>query len=318
MMLKSGELEKLYRGLVLARRLEEKMLEISASGKKLQEHVHSGLGMEATGVGTCTFLRKDDYVIATHRGYSNKIAKGISLKKMLAEFYGKKSGYSKGKDSHHLTAKEVNFVGKWGLIGGQFPIAVGLGYAAQAKGDGQVCVIFFGDGASNRGTFHEALNLASLWKLPIVWVCENNQYSVTTPFARHTAAEKIADYAKVYRMPGHTVDGNDVLAVHEAVQKAVKRAREGKGPSLVELITYRFRAHAEKMEEPRSQEEIDQWKTKDPIARFEKKLMKAGVLTEKKVEKIDREVRIEIEEAIRFAEESPAPEPEVAFEDLFA
>ena len=318
MKLKSEELEKLYEGLVLARRLEEKMLEIFASGKKVQEHVHSGLGMEAVGIGTLSFLRKDDYVIATHRGYSNKIAKGISLKKMLAEFYGKKDGYSRGKDSHHFTAKEVNLIGKWGLIGGQFPIAVGLGFAAQAKGDGQVCVIFFGDGATNRGTFHEALNLASLWKLPIVWVCENNQYSVTTPFARHTAAEKIADYAKVYRMPGCTVDGNDVLAVHEATQKAVKRARKGKGPSLVELITYRFRTHAERMEEPRSQEEIEQWKTKDPIARFEEKLMKVGVLTEKEVERINREVQINIEEAIRFAEESPEPEPEVAFEDLFA
>ena len=182
MKLKSGELEKLYRGLVLARRLEEKMLEISASGRNYKSMFTVVWEWRLSGVGTCTFLRKDDYVIATHRGYSNKIAKGISLKKMLAEFYGKKSGYGKGKDSHHLTAKEVNFVGKWGLIGGQFPIAVGLGFAAQAKGDGQVCVIFFGDGASNRGTFHEALNLASLWKLPIVWVCENNQYSVTTSF----------------------------------------------------------------------------------------------------------------------------------------
>jgi pyruvate dehydrogenase E1 component alpha subunit len=151
-----------------------------------------------------------------------------------------------------------------------------------------------------------------------VWVCENNQYSVSTSFANHTAAEKIADYAKVYRIAGSRVDGNDVVAVHESVQEAVQRARRGEGPSLVELVTYRYKAHAERMEETRSQAEIDEWKTKDPVARFKKKLMKEGVLTEKDVEKIGEEVRAEIDEAIKFAEESPFPEPEVAFEDLFA
>jgi TPP-dependent pyruvate/acetoin dehydrogenase alpha subunit len=317
MSIKSQDMLKLYRGLVLARAFEEKMLELQPTGK-LQEHVHSGLGMEAVGIGVCTFLRTDDYVIATHRGYANKIGKGISLKKMMAEFYGRKDGYSKGKDSHHLTAKEVNMVGKWGLIGGQFPIGVGLGVAARAKGKGQVCVIFFGDGASNRGTLHEALNLSSLWKLPIIWVCENNQYSLTTAVSRHTAAERIADYARAYRMPGNTVDGNDVIAVHTAVQKAVKRARKGEGPSFLELMTYRFKMHAEGMEEIRPQEEIGEWKRRDPVATFRKDLMDQGILTDGDVQKIDREVQEEIEEAIRFAEESPRPEREVAFEDLFA
>lgn len=317
MVLKSQDLVKLYRGLVLARTLEEKMLEVQSSGK-LQEHVHSGLGMEAVGIGACTFLRKNDYVIATHRGYSTKIGKGLSLKRMLAEFYGKKDGYSKGRDSHHLTAKEVNFIGKWGLIGAQFPIAVGLGVAAQAKGEGQVCVIFFGDGSSNRGTLHEAFNLSSLWKLPIVWVCENNRYSVTTPLARHTAAEKIADYARAYRMPGDTVDGNDVVAVHNSVQKAVERARKGEGPSLVELMTYRFRVHAEGMDEIRSQEEIGEWESKDPVVAFREELLEQGILTGDDVRKIDGEVHADIEEAIKFAEGSPRPEPEAAFEDLFA
>jgi pyruvate dehydrogenase E1 component alpha subunit len=293
------------------------MLELSLTGE-LQEHTHSGWGMEAVGVGTCTFLRKDDYVIATHRGYAHKIAKGVSLERMLAEFYGKKSGYGKGKDSHHLTAMEVSFIGKWGLIGSQFPIATGLGVAAQAEGKGRVCVIFFGDGSSNRGTFHESLNLSSLWKLPIVWVCENNQYSMSTPVARHTAAENVASYAQSYGFPGITIDGNDVLAVHESVQHAVARARRGDGPSLVELMTHRLRPHLEGIEETRPQEVIDAMKANDPVEQFRRKLMEKGVLTEDADKRMHEESGRKIEDAIKFAEKSPPPEPEVAFEDLFA
>jgi len=317
MILKDKHLLRLYKQLVLARAFEETMLELPKS-VKLQEVVHSGLGMEAVGIGTLTFLREDDYVIPTHRGYANKIGKGISLKRMLAEFYGKMGGYSKGKDSHHMTVKEVNLIGKWGLIGGQFPIAVGLGVAAQFEGRGQVCVIFFGDGCSNRGTFHEALNLSSLWKLPIIWVCENNQYSITTPIARHTAAATIASYAHSYRMPGRIVDGMDVIAVHNAVQKAVRRARKGEGPSLLDMVTYRFRSHHERTEEIRPGKEINQWKEKDPVTTFKRDLMEKNILTEGAAKSINEEVRIEIEEAIRYAEQSPCPDPGVAFEDLFA
>ncbi len=317
MTLKKGDLLKLYRGLVLSRNFEEKILELYGMSK-IHEMPHSGIGMEAVGIGALTFLRRDDYAMATHRGYAKQIGKGVSLKRMLAEFYGKKDGYGKGKDSHHFTAMEVNLIGKWGLIGSQFPLAVGLGMAAQVKGEGQVCVVLFGDGSSNRGTFHESLNLASVWKLPIVWVCENNGYSSTTPISRHTAAENIADYAKGYHMPGTIVDGNDVIAVHEAIQKAAKRARRGEGPSLIELITYYTKSHNEKQSEIRPPEEIKKWRRKDPVLLFRNKLMKGGVLTKKIADEIDEEVRLEIEEAVRFAEASSAPEPGMAFEDLFA
>jgi acetoin:2,6-dichlorophenolindophenol oxidoreductase subunit alpha len=317
MALKNDDLLKLYRGLILSRNFEEKVLELYRTSK-IHEMPHSGIGMEAVGIGALTFLRKDDYAISTHRGYSKQIGKGVSLKRMLAEFYGRQDGYGRGKDSHHFTATEVNLIGKWGLIGSQFPLAVGLGLAAQVKGEGQVCVILFGDGCSNRGTFHESLNLASVWKLPIVWVCENNGYSSTTPMSRHTAAENIADYAKGYRMPGITVDGNDVIAVHEAIQKAAKRARRGGGPSLIELITYYTRSHNEKQNETRPPEEIKKWRRKDPVLLFREKLMKSGLLTKKIAEEIDEQVCSEIEEAVRFAEASPAPEPGIAFEDLFA
>jgi pyruvate dehydrogenase E1 component alpha subunit len=316
MELNKEEFLLLYRRLILTRAFEEKVVELFAAGK-IQEHPHSGLGMEAVGIGALTFLRQDDYAIPTHRGYSKQIGKGVSLKKMLAEFYGKNDGYGKGKDSHHLTAKEVNVIGKWGLIGAQFTIAVGLGISAQAKGQGQICAIFFGDGSSNRGTFHEALNLSSLWKLPILWLCENNRYSATTPIEGHTAAENIADYAKSYRIPGITIDGNDVIAVHEAVQKAAERARRGEGPSLIELTTYRIRSHNERSKEIRPQSEIDEWKKKDPVLTFRRQLIEKGILREGDVEKIAKDVETEIEEAVRFAEQSSPPEPKVAFEDLF-
>jgi len=317
MTLTKEDLLLFYARLVLARAFEEKVLELFAAGK-LQENPHSGVGMETIGIGACTFLRPDDYMIPTHRGYSKQIGKGVSIKKMLAEFSGKKDGYGKGKDSHHFTAKEVNVIGKWGLLGAQFSIGVGLGISAQAKGDGQICAIFFGDGASNRGTFHEALNLSSLWKLPILWICENNRYSSTTLMENHTAAENIADYAKGYRMPGTTLDGNDVVAVHETVQKAAEIARRGGGPSLVEFMTYRFRSHNERQKEMRPQSEIDEWIKKDPIVSFRQKLMEKGILKKEDVEKIAKDVQKEIEEAVKFAEQSPRPEPRVAFEDLFA
>lgn len=316
-MLNNTSLLKLYRRLVLARAFEEKMLELRLT-VKLQETVHSGLGMEAVGIGALTFLREDDYVIATHRGYANKIGKGVSAKKLLADFYGKKDGYCKGRDSHHLTVKEINFIGKWGLIGGQFPLGAGLGIAAQFNGRQQVCLVFFGDGASNRGTFHEALNLSALWKLPIIWVCENNQYSFTTPISRHTAAKSIASYAETYQIAGETADGNNVIEVYTAIQKAVERARKGEGPSIVEFITYRIRPHHEGTEEVRIQSEIEGWKNRDPVINFEKELLGKRVLDEEEIRRIREEIKLEIEEAVKFAEESPRPDPETAFEDLYA
>ncbi len=316
-MLNHTDLLKLYRRLVLARAFEEKMLELRLT-VKLQETVHSGLGMEAVGIGALTFLREDDYVIATHRGYANKIGKGVCIKKLLADFYGKKDGYCKGRDSHHLTVKEINFIGKWGLIGGQFPLATGLGIAAQMNGKQQVCLAFFGDGSSNRGTFHESLNLSALWKLPIIWACENNQYAFTTPISGHTAAKSIVSYAETYQIAGETADGNNVMEVYAAIQKAVARARRGEGPSIVECLTYRVRPHHEGTEEVRIPSEIEEWKERDPVMIFEKELLAKRVLGEEDTRRIREEVKLEIEEAVRFAEASPSPGPETAFEDLYA
>ncbi len=316
-MLNHTDLLRLYRRLVLARAFEEKMLELRLT-VKLQETVHSGLGMEAVGIGALTFLREDDYVIATHRGYANKIGKGVCIKKLLADFYGKQDGYCKGRDSHHLTVQELHFIGKWGLIGGQFPLATGLGIAAQMNGKQQVCLAFFGDGSSARGTFHESLNLSALWKLPIIWACENNQYAFTTPIGGHTAAKSIVSYASTYQMAGEIVDGNNVMEVYAAVQKAVARARRGEGPSIVECLTYRVRPHHEGTEEVRIPDEIEEWKGRDPVLSFEKELLTKGVLKGEEIRKIREEVKLEIEEAVKFAEASPRPDPQTAFEDLYA
>jgi TPP-dependent pyruvate/acetoin dehydrogenase alpha subunit len=311
------DLLKLYRRLVLARAFEEKMLVLRLT-VKLQETVHSGLGMEAVGIGALTFLREDDYVIATHRGYANKIGKGVSVKKLMADLYGKEDGYCKGRDTHHLTVKELNFIGKWGLLGAQFPLAAGLGIAAQLNGKQQVCLALFGDGCSNRGTFHESMNLSALWKLPIVWACENNQYAFTTPISSHTAAKSIASYAGTYQIAGETVDGNNVIEVYAAIQKAVARARKGEGPSIVECLTYRVRPHHEGTEEVRTPSEIEGWKGRDPVISFEKELLAKGVLKEEEIRRIREEVKLEIEEAVKFAEASPRPDPETAFKDLYA
>lgn len=317
MVLNNDDLLKLYRRLVLARAFEEKMLELRLK-VKLQETIHSGLGMEAVGIGALAVLRKDDFVVTTHRGYANKIGKGICIKKFLADLYGKKEGYCKGRDSHHLTVKEINMIGKWGLIGAQFPLTTGLGIAAQFNGKQQVCLAFFGDGCSNRGTFHESLNLSSLWKLPIIWACENNEYSFTTPISSHTAAKSIASYAETYQIAGETVDGNDIIAVYMAVQKAVDRARRGEGPSIVEFLTYRIRSHFEGSEEVRAQSEIEGWKERDPVITFEKALLEKGILKNEDTRRIRKEIAGEIEDAVKFAEESAEPDPESVFEDLYA
>jgi TPP-dependent pyruvate/acetoin dehydrogenase alpha subunit len=317
MVLNNDDLLRLYRRLVLARAFEEKILELQLK-VKLQETVHSGLGMEAVGIGALAVLKEDDFVVTTHRGYANKIGKGICIKKFLADLYGKKDGYCKGRDSHHLTVKEINIIGKWGLIGAQFPLAVGLGIAAQFNGKKQVCLAFFGDGSSNRGTFHESLNLSALWKLPIIWACENNQYSFTTPISSHTAAKSIASYAETYLIAGETVDGNDVMAVYMAVQKAVERARRAEGPSIVEFLTYRIRSHFEGSEEVRSQSEIEAWKERDPVITFEKALLGKGILLNEDIRRIRKEIAGEIEGAVKFAEEAAEPGPESVLEDLYA
>lgn len=324
MALEKEQLIRLYTNLVRARKLDETVVKGIAEGKTVA-FFHSGQGEEAVGVGGCTFLREDDYIYPHHRGHgvAHVISKGMSPKAFIAEHYGRATGGAGGIAGFHAAAPELGIMGAAGTIGSQFPVSLGWGLAAKKRDRGQVVVCFFGDGSSNRGTLHEAMNAAALWKLPIVWVCHNNLYAQFMPIKDAYPKENIADLAAGYGMPAAVVDGQDVVAVHEAVQAAVARARAGEGPTLVECKTYRYRAHVEGVPdvshaEPRPAEEVEAWKKRDPIKLFRERLLEQGVLSQDDVERIDREVETETDEAERFAMDSPVPDPAVLQRALYA
>ncbi|MBM4049567.1 MAG: thiamine pyrophosphate-dependent dehydrogenase E1 component subunit alpha [Planctomycetes bacterium] len=271
--------------------------------------LHSYIGEEAIAVGVCACLRKDDYVFSTHRGHGHFIAKGGDVKRMLAELQGKATGCSRGRGgSMHLFDPEIGFLGGNGIVGGGIPLALGSAYSAWYRGSDQVTVCFFGDGAASQGTFHEALNLAGLWKLPVVFVCENNCYAVTTGVGETISIANVADRAAGYGLPGKVVDGNDLLAVHEAANAAVARARSGDGASLLECKTYRVDPHCMVLPETRATDELAGWKQKDPIARFEKWLEGQGAGTPADFARVRDEASRDVDEAERFAAQSPYPD----------
>jgi len=310
---------QMYTTMYRIRQFESKLQQFFADGK-IPGFVHLYLGEEAVAAGACAALEKEDYITSTHRGHGHLIAKGGDLKKMMAEIYGKSTGYCKGKGgSMHIADVDLGILGANGIVGGGGPIAAGAGMAIQYRGDSQVAVCFFGDGASNQGTTQEALNLASAWQLPVVFVNENNGYGISCHISKSMAITDIADRAAGYDMPGVIVDGNDVIAVHEAISAAVDRARKGEGPSLVECKTYRWRGHFEgdacTYREPG---ELEDWVKKDPIPRFAQKMLDDKILTQKELDQLHADIDTELKEAIAFAEESPLPEPADMFEDIYA
>jgi len=316
------EKEKLidmYRVMLRIRVFEDRVYKEFAAGH-IGGFVHLYTGEEAVATGACANLRIDDYITSTHRGHGHLIAKGGKTDRMMAELYGKKTGYNKGKGgSMHIADLDVGILGASGIVAAAIPIAGGAALSAKMRGTDQVTVCFFGDGACNTSRFHEGVNLASIWKLPIVYVIENNMYAETTPISYAANIPNIADRAAAYGIPGVTVDGNDVLAVYEAAGEAVTRARKGEGPTLVECKTCRHHGHYEgDTDTYRTKEELDECKKRDPIPRFRKKLVEMGVLTEKEADKIEQEINEEIEEAVKFAEESPLPAPEETLEDVYA
>lgn len=282
--------------------------------------VHLYIGEEAIATGVCANLTKSDYIESTHRGHGHTLAKGADLNRAMAEIFGKKTGLCKGKGgSMHIADFSVGMLGANGVVGGGFNLAVGAALAIKMQNRKEVSVVFFGDGASNRGTFHEAANLAAAWKLPVIFVCENNQYASTTPHGTQTSVENISDRAVGYGMPGVIVDGNDVFAVYEVTKEAVERARNGGGPTLIEAKTYRIKGHfVGDPELYRSREEVNkQFENNDPIKRFEKKALQENLLTKKEMEAIKEEVKREIEEALGFAQNSPYPDEDELFTDLY-
>ena len=282
--------------------------------------IHLYAGEEAVAVGVCSNLNVDDYITSTHRGHGHCIAKGADLKRTMAEILGKKTGYCKGKGgSMHIADFAVGMLGATAVVGAGLPIAVGAGLSAKLRRTSQVVACFFGEGASNQGTFHESLNMASVWKLPVVFVCENNLYAMGTRQSRVMNVQNIADRAVAYGIQGVTVDGNDVLAVHEAARTAVERARTGMGPTLIECKTYRHKGHSRV--DPgkyRPKEEVDEWLAKDPIKRLRQTMVDNKIVTQTEIDSIEKEVADEVADAVKFALESPYPKGEEALEDVYA
>lgn len=311
---------EMYRQMVRIRKFEEKICEDYAKGL-IPGLAHLYIGEEAVAVGVCSALRPDDYITSTHRGHGHCVAKGGDIKQMMAEIYGRTTGYCKGKGgSMHIADLNLGILGANGIVGAGIPIAVGAALSAKMRKTEQVTVSFFGDGATNQGTFHEGLNMASLWELPVVFVCENNMYGLGTRQSRHQKIDDISIRATSYDMPGLSVDGNDIDEVYQAAVEAVERARSGKGPTLIECKTYRWRGHhegdANQGAKYRSKEEIEEWKKLCPIPRLEQKLQKEGIKAEE-LEQIQREVQNEIDEAVDFSLDCTIPTLEDVLEDVY-
>ncbi|EKF41878.1 thiamine pyrophosphate-dependent dehydrogenase E1 component subunit alpha [Nitratireductor indicus] len=301
-----GALRKMY----LIRRFEEGAEESYMRGL-IHGTMHLSIGQEASAMGICLGLTDDDQITSTHRGHGHSIAKGADVSRMFAEFFGKTTGYCRGRGgSMHIADVTKGNLGANGIVAGGIPIAVGAALTAKKMKNGKVVVSFFGDGANNEGAFHEALNMASIWKLPVVFVCENNGYGMSTSVARATAVKNIADRAAAYAMPGEIVDGNSVADVAAAAHRAIERARNGEGPSLIECKTYRYRGHSKSdRNRYRTKEEIEEWMTqRDPIEHFEEELQEFGVIDLAGIEAIREDVAKEIAAGIEFAKESPMPD----------
>jgi pyruvate dehydrogenase E1 component alpha subunit len=315
---KDALLEMFYL-MVKIRRVEERLLDLFAQGK-IPGFIHVSIGQEAVPVGVCSCLKPGDFISTTHRGHGHALAKGADLKRFMAEIFGRRDGYCRGRGgSMHVASSELGLIGSNGIVGGGIPISLGTAFASVYKGNDRVTVSFFGDGASNEGTFHESLNLAALWDLPVVFCCENNEWAEFTPKSVHMRIEKISERATSYGIPGVTVDGDDVLSVLEEAARAIARARKGEGPTLLECKTHRWFGHfAGDAQKYRSSKEIEEAKGFDPLLRFQETLFKLGTLKPEDVERLELKVRSEIDEAVAFALNSPIPADESLLEDVYS
>jgi pyruvate dehydrogenase E1 component alpha subunit len=310
---------RLLNQMILVRRFEEKCAESYSLGK-IGGFCHLYIGQEAVAVGALSALRPDDYVLTSYRDHGHALVKGTSPDEVMAELYGKASGCSSGKGgSMHLFDADVNFLGGHAIVGGQIPLATGVAFASKYKGTDQVTLCFFGEAAVNQGAFHESLNLAQLWKLPCIYICENNQYGMGTSLDRAMSLQDVSQKARAYEMASEFVDGMDVLAVREAVERAIERARRDYLPTLLEVRTYRFMGHS--MSDPgnyRTRAEIEKHQERDPVKLFTASLREKGILDDQRLADIEKEVREQVEHAVRFADESPEPDPAELYTHVFA
>ena len=314
-----AELVALYRQMILIRRFEEKAAEVYVAGK-IGGFCHLYIGQEAVAVGSISAIRQDDYVLGSYREHGQALAKGMSARSIMAELYGKVTGCSKGKGgSMHMFDKELNFLGGHAIVGGQIPLATGLAFASKYQGKDQVTLCYFGEAAVNQGAFHESLNMAQLWKLPCIYICENNQYGMGTSVDRAMSLQDIAQKACAYEIASEFVDGMDVLAIREATERAVERGRKQYLPTLLEIRTYRFMGHS--MSDPgkyRTRAEIEKYQERDPIKLLAASLIEEKITDDATLEKIDKEAKDEVEDAVKFAEESPFPAAEELYTDVYS
>ncbi|MGH9944297.1 MAG: pyruvate dehydrogenase (acetyl-transferring) E1 component subunit alpha, partial [Pyrinomonadaceae bacterium] len=305
--------------MVLIRRFEEKSAEAYTLGK-IGGFCHLYIGQEAVAVGSISALRPDDYVITSYRDHGHALARGTSPDEVMAELYGRAGGCSSGKGgSMHLFDRDANFLGGHGIVGGQIPLATGFAFASKYQGTDRVTLCYFGEAAVNQGAFHESLNMAQLWKLPCIYICENNQYGMGTAIKRGMSLSDVSQKACAYDMSSEFVDGMDVLAVREATLRAVERARTESLPSLIEVRTYRFMGHS--MSDPgnyRTRAEIEKYQERDPIKVFRQSLEQKGVIEKAEYDEIERRVKEEVERAVKFADSSPEPAPEELFTHIYA
>lgn len=317
--LDKDQLVELYRQMLLIRRFEEKSAEAYVAGK-IGGFCHLYIGQEAVGVGTISAIRKDDYVLASYREHGLALAKGMTARAIMAELFGKATGCSKGKGgSMHMFDKSLGFLGGHAIVGGQIPLATGTAFATKYQGTDQVTLCYFGEAAVNQGAFHESLNMAQLWKLPVIYICENNQYGMGTSLARAMSLQNIAQKACAYEMVSEFVDGMDVLAVREATVRAVERARKDYLPTLLEIRTYRFMGHS--MSDPgnyRTRAEIEKYQERDPLKLFGASLLEQNIVDQKTLQEIDRKIHEEVDDSFRFADESPLPDPKELYTDVYA
>jgi len=303
----------------LIRAFEERVDRLFVEGR-IHGTTHLCIGQEAVPVGACAAIRPSDLASGSHRGHGLALAKGLRPDRLMAELLGRRDGYCQGKGgTQHVASFAHGFLGTNGITGGGIPIATGAALSAKLRGTGQVVLSFFGDGATNQGTFHESLNMAAIWRLPVIYVCENNLYAMSTPIREAVAIERLSARAAAYGMPGETLDGNDVLEVREAVARAVERARAGDGPTLLECLTYRHHGHSKSdQREYRTRAEEDCWLQLDPLLRSERRLMAQGELGAETLARLDGEVAAEIAAAVAFAEASPPLEAALATHGVYA
>jgi pyruvate dehydrogenase E1 component alpha subunit len=307
-----------YEQMLLMRRFEEKAGQLYGQ-QKIKGFCHLYIGQEAVGMGVEAAIRPDDYVITAYRDHGQALVRGVHPNAVMAELYGKATGCSKGKGgSMHMFSKERNFLGGHGIVGGQIPLGAGIAFAAKYSGTDKVCVCFFGDGAARQGALHEAYNLAMLWKLPAVFICENNLYAMGTSVERSSNVTNIANLGLAYEMPSYQVDGMDVFEVHHAMEQAVARCRQGDGPVFIEMRTYRYRGHS--MSDPakyRTKEELESYKDQDPVMRLQHFLLEGKHMTEAELDAIDARIKVQVQEAVDFSEASPYPDPEELYRDVY-